>query len=110
MHDDAEILDSQISASSSDGESGFEAWQARLGNEYYWRPFSDALLSWIEVDFLKVVFITGIKTQAASKGVQEWVKKMRLKYKDSEEGHLMAIFASGDSKVRLQKQIIFEQC
>ncbi|XP_072046489.1 uncharacterized protein [Amphiura filiformis] len=79
------IENSQITASSYRSRSRtFDPWRARLNNPTelrYWRPASDAISnSWIQVDFLDTVIVTGIETQGSGdeNKAKRWVTTFQV--------------------------------
>ncbi|XP_072043960.1 uncharacterized protein [Amphiura filiformis] len=83
---DGKITKAQITASSyhtSNRGTTFNPWRARPSSSRYWRPHEDTLDmlqdSWIQVDFLETVIITGIETQGShNKDFQRWIRKLQV--------------------------------
>ena len=93
-----EILDSQINSSSSHG-SDFEAWQARLGNDKCWASLPDEDWYWIDVDFLTVVVLSGIKIQGGGIEIDSYVEEIIIKHRLVKPGPYTTVYYDGDKQV-----------
>lgn len=109
--EDETILQSQITASSvrQEDDNRYETWQARLGNDNYWKPDSDSE-SWIQVTFTNATTITGILIQGAGGG-DKYVEKLKIKYDANSDGssYQTIMDQSGNEMVRNFTKCLFRR-
>ena len=81
------IPDSSLSASSYQTEYNREPKYARLGGKSFWASNESDNDTWIQVDLGSIHNVTGLKTEGNDDGpnFKYWVKKIMVKYGDSEE-------------------------
>ncbi|XP_072042971.1 retinoschisin-like [Amphiura filiformis] len=88
--EDGTIQDDQLTASSRhiSGYRDYNPWEARLKNgDGYWRPHEDTLDmlqdSWIQVDLLETVIITGLELQGSGRR-DRWITELQVQTKNTE--------------------------
>ena len=99
---DETILDNQITASSVYGM--YQPWHGRLQNTKCWAANREDQNQWIEVDFLKVVTVTGIQTQGSGSS-GEWIKKLNIAYKDADDADWSYIMKHPDDPDNVDRKV-----